>query len=93
MPSSFKMALDPRNKVPYMNPAIVERVHELGKHFMNRGHEKLGILGKSALDVMQFHNFYGAPAIAVLDAWNQLISHALVQKEDESLTHAGHKCT
>ena len=47
---------------------------------MNRGVRKLGKIGKNSPEDMRFHAFYGALAIAVLDAWHKLIYHALLPK-------------
>ena len=47
---------------------------------MNRGVRKLGKLGKNSPEDVRFHAFYGAPAIAVLDAWHKLMYHALLPK-------------
>lgn len=74
------MAPDPRNNANYANPTTVESVYRLGKLFMNRGPRKLGKLGKNSPEDARFCAFYGAPAIAVLDAWNKLTLHALVPK-------------
>ena len=60
------MSPDPRSNPFYSDPTTVERVHRLGKDFMNRGQHKLGKLGH-----------YGAPAVIVLDAWNKLVFHVL----------------
>ena len=74
------MAPDPWNNANYANPMTVESVYRLGKLFMNRGPRKLGKLGKNSPEDARFCAFYGAPAIAVLDAWNKLTLHALVPK-------------
>ena len=72
------MSPDPRSNPFYADPTTVERVHRLGKDFMNRGQHKLGKLGHRTPEDVRFREFYGAPAVVVLDAWNKLVFHALV---------------
>ena len=72
------MSPDPRSNPFYADPTTVERVHRLGKDFMNRGQHKLGKLGHRTPEDVRFREFYGAPAVVVLDAWNKLVFIALV---------------
>jgi hypothetical protein len=72
------MAPDPRSNPFYANPTTIEGIHLLGKDFMNRGKYRLGKLGSRTPEDMRFRQFYGAPAVVVMDAWNKLIFHDLV---------------
>lgn len=64
-------APDPRSNPFYANPTTIEGIHRLGKDFINRGKYMLGKLGYRTPEEVRFLQFYGAPAVVVMDAWKE----------------------